>query len=207
MLGMILRGLDCAACYTVDILVTYKSHELYVQLLKIVFGILAKNNLTINTSKCIFGLPEVISFGYRLTNTGYSAPKDKVEAITSLPLSVDRTDLRSFLGMFNHFYTATPHASWLQAPLVDHLRDAKKRGKRPIHYTLVALQAFDDCKKALAEATELSYLLPVAPLVQTTNASGGKLGALFGAARKQYDQASWLLLTKPISYRKKVQHL
>jgi hypothetical protein len=79
--------------------------------------------------------------------------------------------------MINYYRRWLPHAAELQAPL-NALLNGCTRKNVPIKSTKETALAFEKCKKALAEATTLTYPNPTHSLTLSTDASDTALGAV-----------------------------
>ncbi|XP_025158377.1 uncharacterized protein LOC112589413 [Harpegnathos saltator] len=186
----ILRGINFAACYVDDIIVFSDSHEEHLQHLDAVLRVLQENNFPVHATKFFFGQDSVRYLGYTVSQTGLKPPLDGVTAIQQFPKPKTITDLRRFLGMVNYYRRVLPNTAQQQAPLTRHLKDAKKRDKREIHWTTETEAAFQKCKDALTAATHSAFLAPDAPLTLTTDA----IDSAIGASLEQQIDGHWQLL-------------
>ena len=70
-----------------------------------------KANLKLNKEKCEFRLNELKFVGHIFSADGVRADPEKVEAISDMPSSRDKSDLRRFLGMINYLGKFMPNLS------------------------------------------------------------------------------------------------
>ena len=129
----ILRGLDkFTFAYFDDIIIASKSLEEHITHLETVFEKLNQAELRVNINKCEFAKSELSFLGYQLSAEGICPPKDRVEALTALPLPKNYKELRSRLGAINFYRRCLPGAAILLAPLQKLVTETQpKKGKYP----------------------------------------------------------------------------
>ena len=96
MMEQILFGIDKVEI-SIDDVHAESMHEL-IKLLGLVFERFSERNLTLNRSKCEFGLKEMTVLGHVMSAEGINPDPRKTEAIRQTPLPKNLTELRSFLG-------------------------------------------------------------------------------------------------------------
>nr|XP_012151021.1 PREDICTED: uncharacterized protein K02A2.6-like [Megachile rotundata] len=173
----VLRGLHFAFCYIDDILIASKDdveHELH---LRLVLERLQQFGISINTAKCIFGASSAQYLGYVIDKKGIRPVPEKIQAISEYPQPKTIEELRRFLGILNFYRRFVKNAAAIQAPLYRYLVGAKKRDKR-FEWTPEAVNAFNECKASLANATLLVHPTDNAPLILATDASDSAIGAV-----------------------------
>ncbi|UYV74539.1 hypothetical protein LAZ67_12000067 [Cordylochernes scorpioides] len=141
---------------------------------RLINEVLQDYGLTINETKCTFGQPSVKFLGFIITNAGISPDPQRVQAIKDIPIPDTVGKLRRFLGMLNFYRRCLPNAASTQAPLHAMVEGRKNAS---CQWTPTALQAFDQCKFQLANATLLHHPFPEAPLCLTVDASDFAVGA------------------------------
>lgn len=188
----VLRGLDFCYGYIDDILLFSESEEQHKQHLRQLFQRLDDYGMLINTSKCVFGKPSVTFLGYTVSAAGVQPLESKVQAIQEFPTPKTVKELRRFLGMINFYRRFIPGAANLQAPLNTLLSGPQARGSKPIDLSPQQLQAFEDCKVGLSQATMLSHPILAAELSIQTDASDVAIGSVL----QQKDGDEW----KPLGF-------
>lgn len=188
----VLRGLDFCFGYIDDILVCSNNSTQHMQHLRMLFKRLAEYGVLINTSKCVFGKPEIDFLGYKVSAVGIQPLETKVNAIQEYPPPKTVKDLRRFLGMLNFYRRLIPNAASIQAPLNELLSGPKTKGSQEISMTPALLEAFNRCKKSLTEAAILVHPDPKAELAIYTDASNTAIGAVL----QQRQNGDW----KPLAF-------
>ena len=187
----IFGDIDGLFIYLDDILLCAEDEESHMSLLTKVFERMHEHGLTIALDKCEFGKSEIDYLGYRVTSTGICPLDRKVEAIANIPTPTTQKELLGFLGALNYFrpslsglvingvYNNT--ANILQ-PLYSvatiAIPNAKGKFEEIWKNSPVLQQAFQNAKKLLTQATELSHPDPNLPLALMTDASQHSVGAV-----------------------------
>ncbi|CAK1585830.1 unnamed protein product [Parnassius mnemosyne] len=177
------QGMDYVHGYLDDILVFSKTEKEHLNHLQNLFDRFKKYGILINTSKCIFGVPEVTFLGYHVSSEGTRPLPEKMEAIHKLDPPKTAKQLRRFLGIVNYYRRFIPHAAELQYPLNEALT-GKNKGATPINMTDKMLRAFHQCKESLTHATLLSHPDVQAELALFTDASNEAIGAVLQQKRQ-----------------------
>ena len=133
--------------------------------------------MIINTSKCIFGVSEIVFLGYKISAEGTMPLPSKVEAIRSFSIPKTVKELRRFLGMINFYRRFIPQAADHQAPL-NNLLTGSVKGAHPVTLGVKELEAFEACKKGLCDAALLAHPDCNAKLALVTDASDTAIGAV-----------------------------
>ncbi|XP_076384453.1 uncharacterized protein LOC143263180 [Megalopta genalis] len=133
--------------------------------------------IVVNPGKCTFGKPEVEFLGYSVSHKGTKPLECKVRAIVEYPQPVTAKQLRQFLGMMNFYRRFIPRAAQVQAAM-NNLLSGNAKGRTPIHWNAEAVVAFEESKRALAQATLLAHPQIGAPLALTCDASDFAVGAV-----------------------------
>jgi hypothetical protein len=84
-MDQVLRGLDFCFDYVDDLLVASSSPEEHVRHLRLIFERLAAYGLTINPSKCVWGVPSLDFLGHRVSSKGIEPLEEKVQAVRTFP--------------------------------------------------------------------------------------------------------------------------
>ncbi|GFY12807.1 hypothetical protein TNCV_4284651 [Trichonephila clavipes] len=130
----VLRGLNFVYAFIDDILVATSSEAEHIQHLRLLFQRLDQYGLSINPSKCTFGIPTLNFLPFQVCSSGIKPLEDSVEAVLKFPKSPTITDLRRFLGMLNYYRRFIRQAAHIFAPQVNFLKGVrnKKRSKRNV---------------------------------------------------------------------------
>lgn len=180
------RDLDGVFAFIDDILIASNSKEQHMQHLRALFDRLNFYGLTINPSKCNFGVSNLNFLGFKISEKGIEPLPDRVESILKFPKPTTLTQLRRFLGMYNFYRRFIPKAAHILAPLnkfLEGIRNKKKSNRQskmsenPLIYDDESNQAFLAAKQALADATLLNYPIPGAQLSLWTDASDVAIGS------------------------------
>lgn len=171
------RGLDFVYAYLDDFLVYSKDRITHEYHLRQLFTRLKEYGMSINPSKCIFGVEEVNFLGYNISAHGTKPLSVRIEAVKSFPAPKNVKELRRFLGMINFYRRFLPNAAKLQAPLHSLLNGSVK-GNHPVDLQGETLAAFEACKSSLAEAALLAHPDCDAQLALVTDASDTAMGAV-----------------------------
>src|SRR5215469_5434633 len=108
--------------YLDDILIYSNNHEDHKRHLQLVLQRMVDHSLRARVHKCRFLQQEVDYLGYIVGNGTIRPDPKKTEAITSWPLPLTISDLRSFLGVTNTLLRFLPMYATQAAPLTDLLK-------------------------------------------------------------------------------------
>ena len=100
-LDTILEGILHTFVYIDDILVASSSPEEHLADLTRVFDVLKENELVVNRSKCVLGVPALDFLGYRVDAKGARPLEERVTAIRQFASPTTVKELQRFLGMIN----------------------------------------------------------------------------------------------------------
>lgn len=140
--------------YLDDIIITSKTFEEHIILLREVARRLDNANLSVNISKCEFFRKSLKYLGFVVDELGLRTDPDKVAAMLNFPQPINTTEIKRFVGMCSWYRRFVPHFSSLIAPINDLLK-GKKKGEKVL-WSEEAGVAFDKIKQALVSAPILS---------------------------------------------------
>ena len=160
-------------CYLDDILITGKNNHEHLQNLEAVLKRLEEYNLRIKKPKCCFFQDKVEFLGKVVTKEGIAASSGKVEAVLKIPPPQSLTQLRSFLGIVNHYRKFVP----LLADLSDPLNHLLKKDT-PWEWSSECQESFTKLKEALTSTTVLAHYDPMMPIALACDASSIEIGAV-----------------------------
>ena len=140
--------------YQDDILVLMNgTFEKHCQDLRQVLDRLAANNLQVNTVKSSFCKRETEYLGFMLTPNGIKPQQSKIDAILKIAPPRTVKQVRSFVGMLNHYKEMIPKRSHLVTPLTELTKKTTKTFKWETKHQ----EAFDNLKCELARQVILAY--------------------------------------------------
>lgn len=174
----VLTGLnDFCYGFMDDLLIFSESRDLHMTHVRQVLARLKEYGVLINPAKCSWGRNEVSFLGYHVSAEGTRPLQEKVQVIQEFPVPRTVKELRRFLGMLNFYRRFIPDAATIEAPLHSMLAGDKVKGSQPVHMTPLQLEAFEECKRALSQATLLVHPNMQAELSIVTDASDVSIGA------------------------------
>lgn len=174
----VLRGLDFVFCYLDDIFIASGNMEEHLCHVRKVLERMLEHGLSINASKCQWGKSEVKFLGHLVTPLGIKPLPERVEIIKNYKLPTTAKQLKKFLGMINFYRRFIPHAVVNQMVLQNLVIGNKRNDKTEIKWTNEAENAFQGCKKDLAEAVLLAHPKPNTQLALYVDASDIAVGAV-----------------------------
>lgn len=172
----VLRGLTFVVPYLDDICIASDNEEEHMEHLRIVFERLKQHGMSVNLSKCKFGQTSVNFLGHLVTPDGIAPLPEKIETIKSFVLPKIVKQLRGFIGLVNFYRRFIPGAAETEDILQKLVPDNRKNDKREVQWTPETIQAFEDFKKQLSNATLLAYPREKANLVLKVDASDTCIG-------------------------------
>ena len=104
-MALAMRGLSwqCCMAFIDDVIVYSHSWEEHLVDLRAVLQRVAEAKMTLNVGKCHFARNRLIYLGHIISKEGISADPRKVEAVQQFKPPADVPQMRSFLGLANHF--------------------------------------------------------------------------------------------------------
>ena len=175
LMDSIFGELTFCAVYVDDILLFSKSHEEHATHLRTVLQLLQDNGLVVRPDKCVFGVDRVSFLGHDISSSGVAPLQSRVDAIRRFPRPTSVKALQEFLGVVNYYHRFISHAAEILSPLYDVLGGPTSV---ELNWTDSCDRAFEAAKTALVESATLSFPVPRAPLVITTDASNVAVGAV-----------------------------
>lgn len=174
---IVLVGLIFISCelYIDDIIVPAKDEDQYLVRLRQVLERFDKHNITLNPTKCKFGLKSVEYVGHTIDSTGLSFSSEKLDAVLAIPPPTYSKDLRSFLGLASYFRDHLENFAIKAKPLQDMLSDYDK--KKKLVWTPESEKAFEDIRDSIRKCPKLFFMDDNAPIYLHTDASDYGIGA------------------------------
>ena len=109
-----------------DILVSGKNDQDHFDNLKQVLKVIKANGLQLRLKKCAFMQNEVIYLEYKINKDGFFPVKEKIDAIKSAKEPTNVSELKSFLGLLNHYHKHFQNFADTLEPLHNLLRKGVK---------------------------------------------------------------------------------
>uniref|UniRef100_A0A9J7X3J8 Reverse transcriptase RNase H-like domain-containing protein n=1 Tax=Cyprinus carpio carpio TaxID=630221 RepID=A0A9J7X3J8_CYPCA len=150
-----------------------------MQRLHAVMKRLRECGLTLNPSKCQFGMDRLNFMGILLTQKGIGPTEERVRAVAEAREPQNASEVRSFLGLVSYSSRFIPQFATLAEPL-------RRLTRKDSEFVFGPEQknAFNDLKKELARAGTLAYFDKDAPTQVFADASPVGLGAVLTQHQK-----------------------
>ena len=159
--------------YIDDILITGKTEEDHLHTLELVLLKLNTYGFHLKKEKCAFLKSEVVFLGHKIDHRGIYPIVPTLDAITHAKVPSNVTELRSFIGMVNHYGRFIKQLSTKLKPLHNLLcADVQW------HWGKQQSDAFTNIRKILSSPPIVVHFDQSKPLVLTTDASEYGIGAV-----------------------------
>ena len=169
----VLQGMPMVAVYLDDILVSGSTYSEARHNLHAVLQRLQDAGLTLKLEKCEFLQDSVTYLGHKLDAEGIRPTEEKTAAIQNAPAPTNVSQLRSYIGMVNHYHHFLPNISAVLAPLHELLHKDTRW-----HWGKRQQEAFEWSKGLFQSPKLLVHNNPNLPLVLTCDASPYGIGAV-----------------------------
>ena len=171
LMEQVLAGLPITVVlvYLDDVLVSFPDH---VFNLRQVFQRLQRAKLKLAPKKCVLFQREVDYLGHVVGEKGISTDPIKIRAISSWPIPVNASEVKSFIGLCSYYRRYIPSFSDIAQPLYQ-----CSEGK-PFIWTPAAEAAFSRLKQALTSALVLSYPSSNGKFILDTDANNNGIGVV-----------------------------
>ena len=163
--------LDLHLVYIDDIVIFSKSYDEHLEHLGRVLQLVEESHLTLLPNKCHFMYTSILLLGQKVSRLGLSTHQEKVEAVIDLLPPHNIQSLHAFLGMVVYFSHYIPYFSDLASPLFVLLKKDSQFRWNELHQ-----RAFEELKRALAEAPLLAHPIAGSPYRLYSNASDVAIG-------------------------------
>ena len=182
-INKLMQGLEFVQAYLDDVLtVTKDTYTHHLECLEKVLERISSANLRINITKCTFATSELEYLGYWVTREGIRPLASKVEAIQHLQPPKTLKQLRSFLGLVNHYRDMWKRRSHMLAPLTEVTKVPK--GSKAFKWGPEQDKAFQTVKQVISENVLLRFPDFQKPFDIHTDASDYQLGAVISQEGK-----------------------
>jgi transposase InsO family protein len=165
--------------YIDDLLLYARTEEEFLMKMETLFKRLQEKRITLNPSKCCFGVPEVNFLGYLFNGEGRRMMKSQIDKILQYPRPRLAGQLKSFLGMANYFHSFISNLAILRAPLEAMLKGyTKKVSKKVLTWGNEEEKAFRELRDAINATPQLYNIDEGIKLILQTDASNFGIGAV-----------------------------
>lgn len=159
--------------YFDDLYVTGRTDNEHLANLETVFTICANKGLALNKNKCEFMQKEITFLGHKLSKEGIRPLAETVRAIIDAPRPESLQQLRSFLGLINHYSKFIPGSSSILAPLYNLLKNNTR-----FKWSDAQEKAFVKAKNLLSSDKVLTHFDQTKRIMLTCDASPVGVGAV-----------------------------
>jgi Reverse transcriptase (RNA-dependent DNA polymerase)./Integrase core domain. len=167
----VLRDIENVEIYLDDIGIFSDDWNSHLKTIQLVLMKLEENGFSINPLKCEWAVQETDWLGYWLTPEGLKPWTKKIKAIQAIQEPTNLRQLRSFIGMINHYKEMWPHRSHIMSPLTS-LTGHK------FQWNDACQKAFEHIKLMITEDVLLAYPDHNLPFEIQTDASDYQLGSV-----------------------------
>jgi len=169
----VLNGLNGALNLADDIVVFGKDPAEHKERLLKVMERFSNCGLTLNSSKCQFGVKSIKFLGHIISSDGVSPDPAKVKSIVSVRVPQNVAELRGFLGLVQFVGRYVPDLAAVSSPLWS-------LTKKSVHFkwSKVHQDAFDKIKYLMASCKTLAYYDRNAPTIVVADAGPKGLGGV-----------------------------
>jgi hypothetical protein len=173
---MVLAGLlyITLELYLDDVIVFGKNEEEFLQRLKQVFERFREFQITLNPSKCRFGMSKVEYLGHVIDDTGITFSREKLAKVIEFRELTLQKDLKQFIGLTNYFSSHIKNYAIIAKPL-HHLMNPY-HPKSAVKWTPASKEALAKLKTAINDCPKLFYVDETAPVHVATDASDYGIG-------------------------------
>ena len=95
-------------CYLNDLLIFSKSFKHHLEILEELCSKLEQAGLTLALSKCQFAIDSLEYLGYKVSSSGLTPMKKKVEALQKFPPPTKQKELLAYLGTLRYYRASLP---------------------------------------------------------------------------------------------------
>ena len=168
-----LAGLEGVQNYADDIIIYGSTVEEHNARLEAFMKRVSELGLTLNFSKCEFGMSEISYLGFRVSAEGVSADPKKIKSICCARAPANVAELKGFLGLVQFVGRFIPHLSTVAEPM---LRLVAKNVA--FSWGSEQAKAFAEIKKRMTECKTLAFFDVTAKTRVIADASPSGLGAV-----------------------------
>ncbi|XGW17401.1 hypothetical protein V3C99_002198 [Haemonchus contortus] len=168
-----ISGLNGVAAYLDDVIVTGRTLSEHNANLEALFSRIASYGFRVRIDKCHFVMNQLTYLGNVISAAGRRPDPKKIDAIAQMPRPKDAAQVRSFLGLINHYEAFVPKMRQLRAPL-----DALLKKGASFEWNSECETAFERAKEVLTSDLLLTHYDPKLPIIVAADASDYGIGAV-----------------------------
>jgi len=168
-----LQGIPGARNISDDIIVFGTDQESHDKSLELTLERLKLKGLTLNREKCLFSVPELVFFGFKISADGIKPDDKKVDAVKNARPPQNAAEVRSFLGLVNYCARFIPNFATLAEPL-----RRLTRGDTDWSWGEAQRNAFDRLRAVLTSDCVVAHFNQSADTQLKVDASPVGLGAI-----------------------------
>ena len=154
--------------------------HLIIYHLRSVLQALSSAGLTVNVSKCSFGMQYIHYLGHLVGNGSLAVPEARVTHLANYGLPKSKKDLKSFIGLSRYYTRFIPSLANYTAILSP---ATSSQAPDAVLWTSARQDAFNCISKSLCHHTQLTIPLPTDTFTLHTDASGIGVGAVLNLVR------------------------
>jgi len=198
LMASLLRGCEeFAVPYLDDVAIFSNTWEEHVKHLEEIFVKMKTAKLHIKPSKCQFAREHVKYLGH-IVGQGQRKPAElKVQAIKDFPRPLNKTQIRSFLGLAGYYRRYIPDFSVIAAPITDLLKG--KEVKSSVNWNSACEDAFEELKKRLTEGPVLYSPDYTVPFIIQCDASNFGIGVVMSQINQDNEEHPIMYLSRKFS--------
>ena len=172
--------------YLDDVIVFSDTPDEHLQRMCVVFNRLREHGLKLKLSMCEVFKSKINYLAHHVSQKGVLPLKKNLESIPQCPPPDTYTNVKSFVGLVDHYRCFIKGFAKIAAPLYDLTSgDNKDKKSECVDLSPEAREAFDHLKAAYLQAPIMSFPDFNKPFLLETDASGRGLGAVL--SQKQVD--------------------
>ena len=108
-----------------DDYILVSAQSFHVEAIEIILKKCEEANLVMALQKCSFANSVVEFVGFKVSSTGYTVKKSKVDALLNLKYPTSKKEAMQYLNSFTYFSCSIPRLSFLMRPLCDEIKNKK----------------------------------------------------------------------------------
>ncbi len=165
-MDQMLKGIPKTGSYIDDTIATAANKKEHLKTLRAIFERMREFNFKLSKDKCELLRESVIFLGHKVSKSGIETSKEKVDAILEIPVPIDKSEMRSFLGFVQFYGKFVKNLGDCCAPLYE-LTENEHKWK----WTKACQHAFNEVKRRLTSAPILALFDPALPVGLACDAS------------------------------------